>query len=90
MSSTRPTGVPVCFTPVKQQLPGAEASVGDIVRMGDNPVASSYYYVGAGVRALLHVRDCDRMIENMGRSYTLVENPQHAIQFHLEGHDLRK
>jgi hypothetical protein len=31
-----------------------------------------------------------RMIENMGRSYTLVGNPQHAIQFHLEGHDLQK
>lgn len=37
----RPTGVPVCFTPVKQQPPGAEASVGDIVvivRKGDDPV----------------------------------------------------
>lgn len=30
-SSTRPTGVPMCFTPEKQQLPGAEASVGDII-----------------------------------------------------------
>jgi hypothetical protein len=36
----RPTGVPVCFTPEKQQLPGAEASVGDIVdilRRGECP-----------------------------------------------------
>jgi hypothetical protein len=41
-SSMRPTGVPVCFTPEKQQAAGAEASVGDIVETwcrDDNLVA---------------------------------------------------
>lgn len=42
-SSMRPMGVPVCFTPEKQQPAGAEASVGDIIeiwRRSDNLVAS--------------------------------------------------
>jgi hypothetical protein len=42
----RPTGVPTCFTPLKQQLPGPEASVGDIVvivRKGDDPVGIHPY-----------------------------------------------
>jgi hypothetical protein len=48
-SSMRPTGVPVCFRPEKQQAVGAEASVGDIVKTricqwwrGDNPVVLYY------------------------------------------------
>jgi len=31
--SMRPMGIPVCFTPDQQQLPGAEASVGNIVEI---------------------------------------------------------
>ena len=37
-SSMRPVGVPMCFTPEKQQAAGAEASVEDILRLGEEVI----------------------------------------------------